>query len=217
MFSVQRANALAMESLQSALSGTRDLYQNLEADRIDKLSLINSVIVDSPYFKAAVAEMDEATTLDSARDMVGQVGSDFMIVTDYEGSVVARTDLPALIGSDLSQDPLVSDALEGYEVGGVWRESERLYHAVAVPLLVGPELIGAVVSGYEIGDDLAASIKKFANCEVVFFARTEDGYRQTGSTLAESTETLAAWLGVHASRRKRCAHRPGGVRAAFDC
>ena len=194
MFSVQRANTLAMESLQTALSGTRDLYENLEADRVEKLSLINSVIVDSPYFKAAVAEMDEATTLDSARDMVGQVGSDFMIITDYEGRVVARTDLPALAGSDLSQDPLVGDALEGYEVGGVWRESSRLYHAVSVPLLVGPELIGAVVSGYEIGNDLAASIKKFANCEVVFFARTADGYRQTGSTLAESTETLGLWL-----------------------
>ena len=194
MFSVQRANTLAMESLQRALSGTRDLYENLEADRVEKLSLINSVIVDSPYFKAAVAELDEATTLDSARDMVGQVGSDFMIITDYEGSVVARTDLPALTGVNLSQDPLVADALDGYEVGGVWREADRLYHAVSVPLLVGPELIGAVVSGYEIGNDLAVSIKKFANCEVVFFSRTEDGYRQTGSTLAESTEALAAWL-----------------------
>ena len=194
VFSVQRANTLAMESLQRALSGTRDLYENLEADRVEKLSLINSVIVDSPYFKPAVAELDEATTLDSARDMVGQVGSDFMIITDYEGSVVARTDLPALTGVNLSQDPLVADALEGYEVGGVRREADRLYHAVSVPLLVGPELIGAVVSGYEIGNDLAVSIKKFANCEVVFFSRTEDGYRQTGSTLAESTEALAAWL-----------------------
>ncbi len=194
LFSFQRANALAMDSLQSALSGTRNLYLNLEADRVEKLSLINSVIVQSPYFKAAVAEMDEATTLDSARDMVEQVGSDFMIITDFEGEVVARTDLPVLTGVDLSADPLVADALEGYEVGGVWRESERLYHAVSVPLLIGDELIGVVVSGYEIGDELAQSIKNFANCEAVFFLKTDAGYTQTGSTLGENTGILGAWL-----------------------
>jgi serine/threonine-protein kinase len=194
LFSFQRANTLAMSSLQSALSGTRELYKNLEADRIEKLSLINSVIVESPYFKAAVAEMDAATTLDSARDMVEQVGSDFMIVTDFDGDVVARTDLPALTGVDLSADPLVADALAGYEVGGVWRESERLYHAVSVPLLVGPELIGAVVSGYEIGDQLARSIKNFASCEAVFFSSTSDGYVPVGSTLGDNTGTLGSWL-----------------------
>lgn len=194
LFSYERANTLAMNSLQSALSGTRDLYENLEADRIEKLSLINSVIVESPYFKAAVAEMHQATTLDSARAMVEQVGSDFMIVTDFEGTVVARTDRPELAGVDLSGDSLVGDALEGYEVGGVWRESENLYHAVSVPLLVGPELIGAVVSGYEIGTELAESIKNFANSEVAFFAETDSGYTQTGSTLGDNTGTLTSWL-----------------------
>ena len=189
---------MAQESLTSALASTRDLYENLEADRIEKLSLINSVIVESPYFKAAVAELDEATTLDSARDMVDQVGSDFMIVTDYEGLVVARTDLPALTGVDLSEDPLVGYALGGEEVGGVWFESGRLYHAVSIPLLVGPELLGTVVSGYEIADALAAEIETFANSEVVFFARTPDGFEQTGSTLAETTEALASWLEAEA-------------------
>ena len=52
LFSFQRADELARESLQSALASTRGLFENLESDRIDKLSLINSVIVESPYFKA---------------------------------------------------------------------------------------------------------------------------------------------------------------------
>ena len=194
LFSFQRADDLARESLQSALASTRGLFENLETDRIDKLSLINSVIVESPYFKAAVVELDEATTLDTARTMVDQVGSDFMIVTDYEGRVVARTDVPASTGLDLSEDPLVAYALDGEEVGGVWLEGTRLYHAVSIPLLFGPELIGTVVSGYEIGDALAANIKRFANSEVVFFTKTADGFEQAGSTLAENTETLASWL-----------------------
>jgi eukaryotic-like serine/threonine-protein kinase len=195
LFSYQRANRLAQDSLHGALTSTRELYENLEADRLQKLQLINSVVVESPYFKAAVAEMDEATTLDSARDMVARVGSDFMIVTDSSGKVVARTDRPSLTGVDLSGAPLVGRAIEGESAGGIWREENRLYHAVSVPFVVGPELLGAVVTGYEINDALARDIKRFADCEVVFFALTENGYQETGTTLAESTAGLKSWLG----------------------
>ncbi|MGH9322050.1 MAG: adenylate/guanylate cyclase domain-containing protein, partial [Vicinamibacteria bacterium] len=38
-------------------------------------------------------------------------------------------------------------------------------------------------------------IKRFADCEVVFFAATPDGYQEAGSTLAESTGALRDWLG----------------------
>ena len=82
--------------------------------------------------------------------MVEQVGSDFMIVTDVNGRIVARTDLPALTGVDLSGTPLVGKAIQGESFGGVWREEDRLYHAVSVPFAVGEEILGAVVTGYEI-------------------------------------------------------------------
>ncbi len=193
LFSMQRSDALAMDSLQSALAGTRDLYENLQRDRLQKLSLINRVVAEAPYFKAAVAEMDPATTLDSARQMVEDVGSDFMIVTDYRGTVVARTDIPEQRGFDMSADPLVGYALQGDEVGGVWLEEGRLYHAVSVPLVFGPELVGTIVSGYEIGDALASSVQRFANCDVAFLATGDGGYIATGSTLAENTGTLARW------------------------
>jgi serine/threonine-protein kinase len=194
LFSYRRASQLAQQSLRTALTSTRELYENLEADRLEKLQLINSVIVESPYFKAAVAEMDAATTLDSAQTMVEQVGSDFMIVTDVSGRIVARTDTPALTGVDLSGTPLVGRAIEGESVAGVWREEDRLYHAVSVPFGVGQEILGAVVTGYEIDDELAQDIKHFADCEVAFFARTEAGYEQAGTTLAESTGALREWL-----------------------
>jgi serine/threonine-protein kinase len=193
-FSYRRASQLAQDSLRVALTSTRELYENLEADRLEKLQLINSVVVESPYFKAAVAEMHEATTLDSAQAMVEQVGSDFMIVTDVEGRVVARTDIPGLTGVDLSDTPLVGKALAGESFGGVFQEEDRLYHAVSVPFGVGEEMLGVVVTGYQIDDELAQDIKRFADCEVAFFARTESGYQEAGSTLAGNTSALKEWL-----------------------
>jgi len=194
IFSYLSASRLASDSLDRALQTTRSLYANLEADRLEKLELVNSLVAESPIFKAIVAEADAATALDSAREMLQQVGSDFMIITDSEGVVLARTDLPGRAGEDASEIPLIRLALEGESAGGVWREGERLDHVVAVPLTVGPTILGSVTSGYEIGDYLAQDIKRFAGCEVVFFAGEGGDLQLAGSTLAENSLAFRDWL-----------------------
>ena len=47
--------------------------------------------------------------------------------------VIARTDRPGRQGEDLSTDPLVMKPLEGEESATVWRQGDRLFHAVSVP------------------------------------------------------------------------------------
>jgi serine/threonine-protein kinase len=194
LFSYLRASRFAEESLDNALAASRGLYQTFEEERLGKLELVNSVVAESPIFKAVVAETDAATVLDSAREMVEKVRSDFMIVTDSDGFVLAHTDQPDRKGEDFYETPLVQWALEGESVSGVWGEGEKLYHAVAGPLTVGPAILGSVTSGYEINDYLAEDIKKFADCEVVFFAVTGGQLRVVGSTLAENTSSFRDWL-----------------------
>ena len=194
LFSYQRASGLAEQSLRQGLTATRSLYENFELERLEKLELVNSAVAQSPIFRAVVAEGDAATALDSAQEMLQQVGSDFMIVTDSEGVVLARTDLPGRGGEDLSGTPSILYALEGESAYGVWREGEKLYHAVSVPLTVGPVTLGSITAGYQIGDYLAQDIKKFAGCEVVFFAGTGRELRLAGSTLAENTTSFRDWL-----------------------
>jgi hypothetical protein len=85
------ARELAQDSLRLALHPRA--LRGLEADRLEKLQLIVRSS-SSPYFKAAVARW-MPPPLDSAQSMVEQVGSDFMIVTDVNGRIVARTDFRA--------------------------------------------------------------------------------------------------------------------------
>jgi serine/threonine-protein kinase len=193
-FSYQRANRLAQESLDQALATTRSLYENLEVERLEKLELINSAVTESPIFKAVVSETDMATVLDSAQEMVHQVGTDFMIVTDSEGMVLARTDAPGEAGADLSETLMVMAALEWELAGGIWADQGNLFHAVSVPLTVGPSLLGAVVSGYTIDDELAQHIKRFAGCEVVFYVGTGSEQQLVGSTLSQHMDVFSAWL-----------------------
>jgi len=194
LFSYQRASGLAEESLARALEATQSLYENLEAERFAKLELVNLALAENPYFKAVVAELDAATALDSAQDMIQQVGSDFMIVTDYTGVVLARTDLPGRTGEDLSDTPMIRSALEGEGASGLWQEQGRLYHAASIPLIVGPEILGSVTSGYGIGDYLAQDIKKWADCEVVFVTGSGSELELAGSTLGGTSGSFRDWL-----------------------
>jgi serine/threonine-protein kinase len=194
VFSYERANRLAQESLDQALATTRSLYENLESERLQKLELINSAITESPIFKAVVSETDMATVLDSAQEMVHQVGTDFMIVTDSEGTILARTDAPGEAGADLSKTLMVTAAIEWELAGGIWADKGNLYHAVSMPLTVGPSLLGSVVSGYAIDDELAQHIKKFAGCEVVFCAGSGSEQQIVGSTLNQNMDGFNAWL-----------------------
>jgi len=195
LFSYQRANRLAQGSLDQALDSTRNLYQTFERERLTRLALVNSVVAESPIFKAVVSEGDAATVLDSAREMVQTAGSDFLMITGPDGTLLARTDQPARAGEDLSSMPLVRAALEGERPSGVWREGEKLYHVVAAPLAVSGSILGSVTSGYPIGDNLATDIKKFTRCEVVFFAGGGGQELQlAGSTLAETASTFREWM-----------------------
>ena len=197
-FSYQQASQLAETTLDDALTTTRSLYENFQGERLEKLSLVNSVVAESPIFKAIVADEEAAhdgvTLLDAAYEMVQGVGSDFIIVTDHEGVVLARTDLSGRSGESLEQRPLIASAIEGRSVAGVWREDERLYHAVSIPMIIGPTILGTVTSGYAIDDLLAEEIKRFADCEVVFFAGTGGDVLLTGTTLGGESEEFRGWI-----------------------
>lgn len=205
-YSFVRANRLAEQALTQALTNTRELYENLEAERLFRLELLGSIIVESPVLKAVVGEAayEEsgadpevlATILDSAQEMEAQLGSDFMIVTGPEGRILARTDLPIAVDQDYSERPMIGWALEGESSSGLWTEEDRLYHAVSVPLTVGPELLGTVTTAYEIGDELASNIKHFADCEVVFFSGGGGGQGtlMTAGSTFEGVSELATWL-----------------------
>ena len=198
LFSYQQANRLAETTLAKALATTRSLYESFQNERLEKLSLVNSVVAESPIFRAIVtdeeAAYDGVTLLDAAQEMVRGVGSDFIIVTDYEGLVLARTDRPARAGESLEQRPLIASALEGESVAGVWRDGERLYHAVSIPMIIGPTILGTVTSGYAIDDLLAGEIKRLTDCEVVFFAGTGDDLVLAGTTLGGESRDFQDWI-----------------------
>jgi len=171
VFTTTQANQLAHLTIDQGLKETREVWEAAQADRYKQLRLGIRVLANDPYFKAALAEKHVETTFDSLRERGQDVGAEFMLATDPDGVVVARSDRPGAAGDDLSRDPIVTKPLEGDEAATVWRQGDRLFNAVSVPMTTGPELVGVLVAGYGITEALAGQIRKLTRSEIAYLVQ----------------------------------------------
>jgi serine/threonine-protein kinase len=167
-FTTAQADRLARATIDAGLKEARDVWQTIQADRFDKLRLGVRVLANDPYFKAALAERDQATTLDSLGERGQDLGAGFMLATDAAGALVARTDRPSATGDSLAADPIVRRAIDGEESATLWRQGDRLFTAVAVPMQTGPELVGVLVAGYGLDEAAASQVRRLTRSEVAF-------------------------------------------------
>jgi len=164
-----QANQLAHETIDQGLAETRGVWETFQNDRYSKLKTGVRVLANDPYFKAAVETGDVATVQDTLKERGSQdLKADFFIATGADGVVIARSDRPGT-GEDLSKDPVVMKPLEqGEESETVWRQGDRLFHAVSVPMTTGPDLKGVLIAGYGINEALAGDIRKLTRSEIAY-------------------------------------------------
>ncbi len=58
--------------------------------------------------------------------------------------------------------------LEGEESATVWRQGDKLFHAVSVPMAFAGNLVGVLIAGYGINEALAGQIRKLTHSEIAF-------------------------------------------------
>src|SRR5262245_2673848 len=105
--SFRRANALAVETIRTGLNETLSTFQSFQDGRYARLKMTNKLIAQDPYFQAYLAEADPASVLEQARQRQADLKSDFIIVTNASGIILARTDKPAASGQNISTNVLV--------------------------------------------------------------------------------------------------------------
>jgi serine/threonine-protein kinase len=194
VFTTLQADRLARENIDRGLSETRQVWETFQADRYNKLKLGIRVLGNDPFFKSLVETKDQASILDTLKERNQEIKADFFIATDPAGVVVARTDRPGAQGEDLSKDPVVRKPLEGEESATVWRQGDRLYHAVSVPMVTGPDLKGVLIAGYEINEALASDIRKLTHSEIAYLIPGGGQPQVSVSSLGPKEPALRAGL-----------------------
>ena len=204
-----QANRTADESIQRALLATRRAVDDYLAARTRTLGRATTVATDVPQYRQRLLnQRDRAEALDQADDVRDLIGASWVLVTNSDGILIARTDYREQYDRDLSIAPLVANALSGEQTSGAWLDDLRgtMFIAVGTPLRDRPDAapLGALIATYQIDDSLAGAIKQNTNSDVVFFALdTLDRPVVVSSTLpaqdigpvlrdAVRTDTLAA-------------------------
>lgn len=193
LFSSRKATALANATIQDGLKETLSEFDSYQADRYAKLKMANTVIAQNPAIRAYVTEADSASILNLAQQNQEVVKSDFVIVTDPDGTILARTDKPSASGQSLAEVPLMKQALDGDEATGLWQDDENLYNAVALPILTGDVIEATLAVGYSINDALATQIKTITHSETAFFVNAPKS-ELIATTLPDAKDAVMAAL-----------------------
>ena len=170
-----QANRTADASIHRALLSTRRAVDDYLTARTRTLGRATTVATDVPQYRQRLLnQRDRSEALDQADDIQGLVDAAWVLVTNSDGILIARTDYREQYDRDLSIAPLVANALSGEQTSGAWLDDVRgtMYLAVGTPLRDRPTAapLGALVATYQIDDSLAGAIKQATNSDVVFFA-----------------------------------------------
>ncbi len=170
-----KAHHTADASIHRALLSTRRAVDDYLAARTRTLGRASTVATDVPQYRQRLLDQRaRAEALDQADDIRGLVGASWVLVTNSDGILIARTDYREQYDRDLSIAPLVANALSGDQTSGAWLDDVQgtMFMAVGTPLRDRPTAapLGALVATYQIDDSLAAAIKQTTNSDVVFFA-----------------------------------------------
>ena len=171
-----QANRTADTAIHRALDNTRAAVEDYLAARTRTLARASTVATDVPQYRERLLKRGHERTdaLDQANDVRDLIDAAWVLVTDNEGILIARTDYPEQLEHDLSAAPLVANALSGETSNGAWLDDVRskLFIAIGTPLRASPDAAaqGALVATYEVTDSLAEAIKEATTSDVVFFA-----------------------------------------------
>ena len=169
-----QANRTADASINRALQSTRRAVDAYLSARTRTLGRASTVATDVPQYRQRLLnQRQRAEALDQADDVRGLIGAAWVLVTNSDGILIARTDYREQVDRDLSPSPLVANALSGDQTSGAWLDDVRgsMFMAIGTPLRDRPTSapLGALVATYQIDDSLANAIKQATSSDVVFF------------------------------------------------
>ena len=177
----------ATTSAGTELKGSHAVLRLLEQQRYQQLRYISRLFATdqllTSYLAEAAQERDLVSVLDSIEEYQNLLNFELAVVLDRNGRVLTRTDHPDAAGEDLSSTPLVRVALEEREAFGVWKQNDRLYHAVAVPLVRQFDLVGYIIAAFPIHEAVALQVKRTSGAETIILANSGTGPMVVASTL----------------------------------
>jgi signal transduction histidine kinase len=171
LFSVRESvRSQISQEIFSDLRNSVTTFQSFQREKEITLGHSADLLADLPILRALMTTHDQATIQDGSTPLWKLAGSDLFVLADREGAVVAlQTNSPGFT-REMAQAALTA-SLENQRRW--WFGAKHLYEVFLKPIYFGPasenRLLGFLVIGYEINEDVASQIARIANSKVVFY------------------------------------------------
>lgn len=199
-------------SIQDDLRRSSAVFENMLASRTRALTIEGEVIGQDPKFFSVLTlpggagdpEL-RATVSGVARDFAAITGADVFEVLDRQGRAVATVGRETL--TPVTRRALAPPALAGRPFSDVVVQGETHYQVSLTPVLAGGRVVGVLVLGLRIGQEMAEQLRAFTRSEVTFLA----GRSPTISTLERPSDLEALKNALPADARSEGPTRGGSL------
>ena len=150
-------NNSTRERVEGELVRSRDVTLDLHATRDSLNRQECRVVADEPRLRAVVATKDigRETILDAVRTLADTLHAGVFVIVDADGNLIADNGDPEATGFSMTKYPEVVAALAKGEGTGVWLADDKVYQVQACRLEFGATIVGALVVGHAIDNELA--------------------------------------------------------------
>jgi signal transduction histidine kinase len=176
-----------VRDLQNSVSA----FRNFQKQREGTLERSAALLADLPNLRALMTTHDPATIQDASRDLWKLAGSDLLLLTDSSGKVMAFQAKPPEITVREAQEFFPPAAASG-EARQWWYVEGHLYEIFLQDIYFGHaaenRMLGSLVLGYEIDEQVARDVSRVAASEVAF--RYGEAIVRSTLTPAQEAELL---------------------------
>ncbi|MGB8008031.1 MAG: ATP-binding protein [Terriglobales bacterium] len=183
--------------IQRDLENSVSAFRNFQKQREVTLERSAALLADLPNVRALMTTHDPATIQDASRYFWQLAGSDLLLLADSSGKVMALQATPREItvgeGQEFLQTFFRNESVgNGEEPRRWWYVEGHLYEVFLQDIYFGPasghHVLGYLLLGYEIDDQVARDLSRVAASEIAF--RYGDAIVRSTLKPAQETELL---------------------------
>jgi len=206
VFLVVLINDFQKNTLFNLKASSKAIELSIVESRNDTI-LAAKALSDNEKVISGVRTEESKIFSQSVQDILTLSGIDYIVLTNESGITLYNTYDSEVYGENLSNDKYLKRALEGVPVNTIVSDpgilSPTIIGKTYMPVVQNERVIGAIITGYVIDDQLVDSIKKKTGLEVTIFSGnvrtattfvTEDGLNRLTGTVEKNNKILETVL-----------------------
>ena len=159
-------------SLSRSVVNAEEVVQTVNTLNIDRLITEAASLSADPRLRASLSTMDIETIAQSVNSFAQAYNAPLLLVLSPQEKYLTGWGLPSTAYGSIAQEPVITDAMNGFEAGDYWAVNGELMMIAASPVVTASRTLGMIVLGRPLDNAILGDLKKMTGSD---FAIVVDG------------------------------------------